>query len=166
MFLEHTRAKFVGFQVKHDKESLAGLPQPIHEGVKVLKQVYIFQQIWKEIFILSFYPFFVIHFISKIITYSFMYIFFLYISLSDFDPNFWWLVCVGLRPVFRYRIIILVLLYVIIFSSTCMCPCQSYRWNVRRRLLRTHYLSLKLMSQTPQLKFCFKLYYLIYHNIW
>ncbi|XP_045164509.1 striatin-interacting protein 1-like isoform X1 [Mercenaria mercenaria] len=38
MFLEHTRAKFVGFQVKHDKESLAGLPQPIHEGVKVLKQ--------------------------------------------------------------------------------------------------------------------------------
>lgn len=39
MFLEHTRAKFVGFQVKHDKESLAGLPQPIHEGVKVLKQV-------------------------------------------------------------------------------------------------------------------------------
>ena len=39
MFLEHTRAKFVGFQVKQDRESLAGLPQPIHEGVKVLKQV-------------------------------------------------------------------------------------------------------------------------------
>ena len=31
--------KFVGFQVKNDHTSLAGLPQPIHEGVKVLKQV-------------------------------------------------------------------------------------------------------------------------------
>ena len=39
MFLEHTRNKFVGFQVKHDQVSMAGLPQPIHEGVKVLKQV-------------------------------------------------------------------------------------------------------------------------------
>jgi hypothetical protein len=39
IFLEHTRAKFVGFQVKNDSGSLAGLPQPIHEGVKVLKQV-------------------------------------------------------------------------------------------------------------------------------
>ena len=38
-FLEHTRAKFVGFQVKNDSTSLAGLPRPIHEGVKVLKQV-------------------------------------------------------------------------------------------------------------------------------
>ncbi|KAJ8301772.1 hypothetical protein KUTeg_020759 [Tegillarca granosa] len=38
LFLEHTRSKFVGFQVKNDQESLAGLPQPIHEGVKVLKQ--------------------------------------------------------------------------------------------------------------------------------
>ncbi|XP_046580531.1 striatin-interacting protein 1 homolog isoform X1 [Haliotis rubra] len=38
MFLEHTRGKFVGFQVKNDHSSLAGLPQPIHEGVKVLKQ--------------------------------------------------------------------------------------------------------------------------------
>ncbi|KAK2147060.1 hypothetical protein LSH36_572g01086 [Paralvinella palmiformis] len=38
MFLEHTRAKFVGFNVKNDSGSLAGLPQPIHEGVKVLKQ--------------------------------------------------------------------------------------------------------------------------------
>ncbi|XP_074644294.1 striatin-interacting protein 1 homolog isoform X2 [Tubulanus polymorphus] len=37
-FLEHTRAKFVGFQVRNDQESLAGMPQPIHEGVKVLKQ--------------------------------------------------------------------------------------------------------------------------------
>lgn len=38
-FLEHTRAKFVGFQVPNDCTSLAGLPQPIHEGVKVLRQV-------------------------------------------------------------------------------------------------------------------------------
>ncbi|KAL3853320.1 hypothetical protein ACJMK2_016869 [Sinanodonta woodiana] len=37
-FLEQTRAKFVGFQVKQDLNSLAGLPQPIHEGIKVLKQ--------------------------------------------------------------------------------------------------------------------------------
>ena len=39
IFLEHMRAKFVGFNVKNDSGSLAGLPQPIHEGVKVLKQV-------------------------------------------------------------------------------------------------------------------------------
>jgi hypothetical protein len=37
-FLEHTRAKFVGFNVKNDTVCLAGLPQPIHEGVRVLKQ--------------------------------------------------------------------------------------------------------------------------------
>ena len=38
-FLEHTRGKFVGFQVRNDQGSLAGLPRPIHEGVKILKQV-------------------------------------------------------------------------------------------------------------------------------
>ncbi|CAC5386384.1 Striatin-interacting protein 2,Striatin-interacting protein 1,Striatin-interacting protein 1 homolog,Striatin-interacting proteins 2 [Mytilus coruscus] len=38
LFLEHTRKKFVGFHVKNDFTSLAGLPRPIHEGVKVLKQ--------------------------------------------------------------------------------------------------------------------------------
>ncbi|KAF4523407.1 hypothetical protein B566_EDAN007878 [Ephemera danica] len=37
-FLDNTRVKFVGFQLQGDRESLAGLPQPIHEGVKVLKQ--------------------------------------------------------------------------------------------------------------------------------
>lgn len=37
-FLEHTRSKFVGFNVKNDNGSLAGLPLPIHEGVKVLNQ--------------------------------------------------------------------------------------------------------------------------------
>ncbi|XP_059165512.1 striatin-interacting protein 1-like isoform X2 [Physella acuta] len=37
-FLDHTRQKFVGFEVKNDHSSLAGLPHPIHEGVKVLKQ--------------------------------------------------------------------------------------------------------------------------------
>ncbi|CAG5134028.1 unnamed protein product [Candidula unifasciata] len=37
-FLDHTRQKFVGFEVRNDHNSLAGLPQPIHEGVKVLKQ--------------------------------------------------------------------------------------------------------------------------------
>ncbi|XP_014777551.1 striatin-interacting protein 1 homolog isoform X2 [Octopus bimaculoides] len=38
LFLDQTRAKFVGFQVKGDHSSLAGLPQPIHEGVKVLRE--------------------------------------------------------------------------------------------------------------------------------
>lgn len=38
-FLDHTRSKFVGFNVKNDNGSLAGLPLPIHEGVKVLNQV-------------------------------------------------------------------------------------------------------------------------------
>lgn len=31
--------KFVGFMLPNDRVSLAGLPQPIHEGVRVLKQV-------------------------------------------------------------------------------------------------------------------------------
>ncbi|GIY46782.1 striatin-interacting protein 1 homolog [Caerostris darwini] len=37
-FLDHTRIKFVGFQLNNDQTSLAGLPLPIHEGLKVLKQ--------------------------------------------------------------------------------------------------------------------------------
>ncbi|XP_042879095.1 striatin-interacting protein 1 homolog isoform X5 [Penaeus japonicus] len=41
-FLDTTRVKFVGFQLQGDRTSLAGLPQPIHEGVKVLsKHVYV-----------------------------------------------------------------------------------------------------------------------------
>lgn len=36
-FLEQTRLKFVGFKVANDTDSLAGLPKPIHEGVRVLK---------------------------------------------------------------------------------------------------------------------------------
>ncbi|GLH03611.1 Striatin-interacting protein 1 [Gryllus bimaculatus] len=36
-FLENTRVKFVGFPLQGDRVSLAGLPQPIHEGVEVLK---------------------------------------------------------------------------------------------------------------------------------
>lgn len=38
-FLENSRLKFVGFNLQGDRESLAGLPQPIHEGVKTLKRV-------------------------------------------------------------------------------------------------------------------------------
>lgn len=38
-FLDTTRVKFVGFQLQGDRTSLAGLPQPIHEGVKVLSKV-------------------------------------------------------------------------------------------------------------------------------
>lgn len=41
-FLDSTRVKFVGFQLQGDRTSLAGLPLPIHEGVKVLsKHVYV-----------------------------------------------------------------------------------------------------------------------------
>ncbi|KAF6204102.1 hypothetical protein GE061_002442 [Apolygus lucorum] len=38
-FLENTRVKFVGWvPLEGDRESLFGLPEPIHEGVRVLKQ--------------------------------------------------------------------------------------------------------------------------------
>ena len=36
-FLDHTRTKFVGFNLHEDRTTLAGLPQPIHEGVRILK---------------------------------------------------------------------------------------------------------------------------------
>ena len=36
-FLDYTRAKFVGFSLCEDRTTLAGLPQPIHEGVNILK---------------------------------------------------------------------------------------------------------------------------------
>ena len=35
-FLDYTRMKFVGFTLKDDRTTLAGLPNPIHEGVRVL----------------------------------------------------------------------------------------------------------------------------------
>jgi hypothetical protein len=38
-FLEHTRKKFVGFAIKDDVTTLIGLPKPIHESIKILKQV-------------------------------------------------------------------------------------------------------------------------------
>lgn len=38
-FLDCTRLKFVGYQLMNDRTSLAGLPEPIHEGLKVLQQV-------------------------------------------------------------------------------------------------------------------------------
>ncbi|CAF1125017.1 unnamed protein product [Didymodactylos carnosus] len=37
-FLDHTRKKFVGFTIKDDLNTLIGLPKPIHESVKILKQ--------------------------------------------------------------------------------------------------------------------------------
>ncbi|KAL6425338.1 hypothetical protein ACFW04_009504 [Cataglyphis niger] len=37
-FLEVARLKFVGYKLQGDRESLAGLPQPIHEGVTTLKK--------------------------------------------------------------------------------------------------------------------------------
>lgn len=48
MFLEGSRLKFVGYKLQGDRESLAGLPQPIHEGVNILKRVSL-QLILKEI---------------------------------------------------------------------------------------------------------------------
>ncbi|CAF2737239.1 unnamed protein product [Rotaria sp. Silwood2] len=38
VFLEHTRKKFVGFTIKDDLTTLIGLPKPIHESIKILKQ--------------------------------------------------------------------------------------------------------------------------------
>ncbi|KXJ12237.1 striatin-interacting proteins 2 [Exaiptasia diaphana] len=37
-FLDNTRSKFVGFQLHSDRSTIAGLPQPIHEGLHVLKK--------------------------------------------------------------------------------------------------------------------------------
>lgn len=37
-FLNNTRMKFVGFPLHGDRDTLIGLPEPIHEGVAVLKQ--------------------------------------------------------------------------------------------------------------------------------
>jgi hypothetical protein len=37
-FLDSSRLKFVGYQLPNDRVTLAGLPHPIHEGVKVRKQ--------------------------------------------------------------------------------------------------------------------------------
>ena len=37
-FLDTTRNKFVGYQLPNDRSTLAGLPSPIHEGVRVLKK--------------------------------------------------------------------------------------------------------------------------------
>ena len=47
-FLDATRIKFVGFPLQNDRVSLAGLPQPIHEGVRVLKQVAPFFRVWPK----------------------------------------------------------------------------------------------------------------------
>ncbi|XP_078533766.1 striatin-interacting protein 2 isoform X2 [Lissotriton helveticus] len=37
-FLESSRNKFIGFTLGHDTDTLVGLPRPIHESVKTLKQ--------------------------------------------------------------------------------------------------------------------------------
>ncbi|XP_069085450.1 striatin-interacting protein 2 isoform X2 [Pleurodeles waltl] len=37
-FLESSRNKFIGFTLGHDTDTLIGLPRPIHESVKTLKQ--------------------------------------------------------------------------------------------------------------------------------
>lgn len=37
-FLDQVRMKFVGYTLADDRETLIGLPQPIHEGIKILKR--------------------------------------------------------------------------------------------------------------------------------
>lgn len=39
IFLEGARNKFIGFTLHNDLNTLAGLPQPIKEGVEILKRV-------------------------------------------------------------------------------------------------------------------------------
>lgn len=38
-FLEASRSKFIGFTLPEDHQSLAGLPQSIHEGFRTLNKV-------------------------------------------------------------------------------------------------------------------------------
>lgn len=38
-FLYDSRNKFIGYSFAGDHNSLAGLPQPIHEGYNILKRV-------------------------------------------------------------------------------------------------------------------------------
>ncbi|XP_038220142.1 striatin-interacting protein 1 [Zerene cesonia] len=37
-FLDNVRVKFVGYSLPGDRQTVAGLPQPIHEGIEVLKK--------------------------------------------------------------------------------------------------------------------------------
>lgn len=38
MFLDSVRIKFVGYSLPGDRQTIAGLPQPIHEGIDILKK--------------------------------------------------------------------------------------------------------------------------------
>ncbi|CAG4992534.1 unnamed protein product [Parnassius apollo] len=38
IFLDNVRIKFVGYSLPGDRQTVAGLPQPIHEGVEILKK--------------------------------------------------------------------------------------------------------------------------------
>lgn len=38
MFLDNVRIKFVGYSLPGDRQTIAGLPQPIHEGIEILKK--------------------------------------------------------------------------------------------------------------------------------
>lgn len=50
LFLDSSRLKFLGYSLPEDHETLAGLPLPIHEGVKTLKRVSFFYFISKVSF--------------------------------------------------------------------------------------------------------------------
>lgn len=39
IFLDASRSKFIGYTLQNDINTLAGLPQPIKEGVQILKRV-------------------------------------------------------------------------------------------------------------------------------
>lgn len=45
-FLETSRNKFLGYTLRDDRESLAGLPEPIHEGFRILKRVSILKRLY------------------------------------------------------------------------------------------------------------------------
>lgn len=56
MFLENARLKFVGYNLPGDRVTLAGLPQPIHESVKTLKDVnYIHALVYFNFILLLFF---------------------------------------------------------------------------------------------------------------
>ena len=47
-FLDYTRMKFVGFKLQDDRTTLAGMPKPIHEGVRILNN-YIYKSLGEVI---------------------------------------------------------------------------------------------------------------------
>lgn len=47
-FLYDSRNKFIGYSFTGDHNSLAGLPQPIHEGYNILKRVSVLSTLYLD----------------------------------------------------------------------------------------------------------------------